>query len=78
MRILKKSNPGSEQRWSNFGSEQRWSNAHPHTYQAMVRWLQSPNYEILQHPFYYPNISPDYHLLKHFELVIRNKTFLNR
>eukprot|EP00106_Octopus_bimaculoides_P018275 XP_014785717.1 PREDICTED: histone-lysine N-methyltransferase SETMAR-like [Octopus bimaculoides] len=41
--------------------------------------VAKPNYEILAHPPYSPDIFPtDYHIFKHFELAIRNKTFLNK
>jgi histone-lysine N-methyltransferase SETMAR len=51
-------------------------NARPHTSRTTVGKLTELGYEILQHPPYSPDLSPtDYHLFRHLELFLRNKTF---
>lgn len=54
-------------------------NARPHVSVQTVNFTNELGYEILPHPPYSPDLSPtDYHLFKHFELLLREKNYNNR
>lgn len=53
-------------------------NARPHVSQKTVKKLNELGYEVLAHPPYSPDLSPtDYHLFRHFDNFLREKTFKN-
>lgn len=53
-------------------------NARPHVSTKTVDCINGLGYDVLSHPPYSPDLSPtDYHLFKHFELFLREKTYKN-